>query len=628
MSSGQRATERAESSNLRFSLLAVIAGSFVIGCGGTIPSRERPPATATRVPAASATPSASPSPTVALPEWSTYGRTQSRSFFNPFESRITRANVAGMRLKWEYLTGAIVTASPTISHVDVAGEGRIKVVFVPSWDGNLYALRAANGSRLWHYVMKPHPGAAFPQAASVEVATVAGEQRVYAAGGMTLYCLAASTGELRWQFDAGTGCTTCDRFTERNQIESSPTVVGRRVFFSMDVNDNAPGKGGSYAVDAMTGRLIWYFDLQTGATCRPFESDEVRKFDGHHAEDALGLPDDFFATRPGCDFDRTSTGCGSVWSSFAVDAGRGLIYTASSNCDTDDDPDTVEPPPPMPPYDEALFALTLDGDPAWVWRPREVDNNDLAFGGVPNLFAIDIGGAERDVVGVGNKDGTYYVLDRNGTNELTGRVEPYWQRKVVAGGPIGGIIASAAVGEGKILFSTAVGVSLNNPQRPAAWGLHAADGTVLWSNANAPPSYGPTTAIPGVAFMGSIFPGLFAYDSNTGELLHTFPPATIVASAATVIDGEIFVGSGIGERGSNVQAAEQSFIPNPVRAYCLADAPDCPSSACDDGNPCTHDFHVAEGCESEPALDTLPCVVEAQLGQCRAGTCAIGPGAQ
>ena len=72
--------------------------------------------------------------------------------------------------------------------------------------------------------------------------------------------------------------------------------------------------------------------------------------------------------------------CGNVWSSPALDLRRGLLYTASSNCDTDDNPDTPEVAPPMPPYDEALFALTLDGDPAWVWRPREVDNDDLAFG--------------------------------------------------------------------------------------------------------------------------------------------------------------------------------------------------------------------------------------------------------
>src|SRR5262249_2960498 len=163
------------------------------------------------------------------------------------------------------------------------------------------------------------------------------------------------------------------------------------------------------------------------STCTPRDGDHVHRFDGYHSADELGLPQDFFASRAGCGFDRTGTACGNVWSSATIDEQRGLIYTASSNCDTDTDPTTpppLPPLPPMPPYDEALFALHLDGTPAWVWRPREVDNDDLAFGGVPNLFEIELAGKTRQVVGVGNKDGTYYVLDRDGVNQLTGRIEP------------------------------------------------------------------------------------------------------------------------------------------------------------------------------------------------------------
>ena len=44
------------------------------------------------------------------------------------------------------MSGAVVTASPSVAYVDVPGEGRQKIVFVASWDGNFYALRAANGS--------------------------------------------------------------------------------------------------------------------------------------------------------------------------------------------------------------------------------------------------------------------------------------------------------------------------------------------------------------------------------------------------------------------------------------------------------------------------------------------------
>jgi len=565
-----------------------------------------------------------PSPTIGEPvEWTALGRTHERTYFNEHETRITRDNVANLRFKWRYLTSAIVTASPTVAYVDVPNEGRIKIVYVASWDGNLYALRQSNGSQLWHFTMKPHPGGSYPYAASAEVTTVAGEQRVFVAGGMTAYSLEAASGALRWEFDAGTGCTTCNRQTERNEIESSPTVVGDLVYFGMDVNDTSPGKGGAYALSAIDGRLVWYFDLETGATCRPFASDNVRHFDGFHTAAQLGLPEYFFATRPGCDFDRTSTACGNIWSSFAVDPVRQTIYTASSNCDTDTNPATAPPPPPMPPYDEALFALGFDGAPKWVWRPREVDNDDLAFGAVPNLFEAQIDGVTREVVGIGNKDGTYYLLDRDGVNALTGRIEPYWSTNVVPGGAIGGIIASPAVGNGNIFFSTGFGTSTSRPQKPAAFSLRASDGMLRWSNAAAPPSYGPTTAIPGVAFMGGVGFSIIAYDADTGAKLKEIILGGPVASAAAIVEGEVFVGAGTGARDDDPSDAayQASVVPSYISALCLPDSDGCPTTICDDGNACTYDFGAGGGCRSEPAPDGIPCLTAGRAGSCVSGVC-------
>lgn len=560
--------------------------------------------------------------------WPMYGADPARTFFNPLERRLTRVTVAELRPKWVYRTGAVVTASPSVAWVEVPGEGRIKVAYVPSWDGHLYALRARNGSRLWSFRMKPHPGASYPQASSPLIAHVGNEARVYVGGGMTLYCLSAATGELRWQFDAGTGCTTCGPREERNQIESSPALAGDLIVFGMDVNDREPGKGGLFAVDALQGYLVWYFDLETrpaGATCRPLSSDRVYRFDGYHSAEELGLPADFFATRPGCDFDRSWTACGNVWSSFAVDEIRRTLYIASSNCDTDNDPDTVDPEPPMPPYDEALIALDFDGTPRWVWRPREVDNNDLAFGAVPNLFEIEMGGRRRAVVGVGNKDGTYYVLDRDGVNEITGRIEPYWQTQVVPGGAIGGIVGSAAVGGGGIFFSTAIGETFNRPQRPAGHALAIDSGEVLWGDRSAQPSYAAATATAELVFMGSLFSGVYIRDVATGEQLRTLPPFAPVASAVTVLDGEIFYGSGIGDRSNpGSDAYVSSLVPSDVSAWCLPDDPECPESLCDDGDACTFDFHTPQGCQSEPAPDGILCPNRSTgPGFCRRGQCEL-----
>jgi polyvinyl alcohol dehydrogenase (cytochrome) len=559
-------------------------------------------------------------------EWRNLGGSLDRLYFNPAETTITKENASRLVTKWRFLTGAIVTAQPIVANVDLPGEGRTKLVFVPSWDGRLYALRFADGSLAWSFAFKPQPGASYPQAGSATVEDVGGRRLVFVGAGMTVYCLDAATGAKVWEFDAGTGCTTCQSTEERNQVESSPAVFGGLVYFGMDVNDTG-GKGGFYAVDARTGAMRFFFDLASGQSCRPFPDDDVRRFDGYHSAEALGLPPDFFATRPGCDFERRPNGCGNVWSSASIDARRGLLYTASSNCDTDLDPNTDVPPPPMPPFDEAVFALRLGtGEPAWVWRPREVDPEDLSFGAVPNLFSTSIGGVEREVVGIGNKDGHYYLLDRDGTNEITGRVEPYWAKRVVPGGAIGGILASAAVGDGRIYVSTAIGTDITDPQKPAASALDPSTGEFVWANMEAEPSYSSASGIPGVVFMGSLSGSVYAYDGDTGTQLASLPAGSTLGSAATVVDGTVLFGAGTGERGGNPLRIEYtvSLLPSTVNAYCVAGTEGCPANeSCDDGDACTVDEPSASGCSRRPAADGTACTVGALSGSCLSGRCDL-----
>src|SRR5262249_61486391 len=105
---------------------------------------------------------------------------------------------------------------------------------------------------------------------------------------------------------------------ETNEVESSPIVAGGAVLFGMDINENGvDGKGGFYAIDVHDGHLLWYFDLETGATCRTLPGADVRRFDGYHSETDLGLPAAFFASRPRCGFDRSSSGRSRGWSSAA-----------------------------------------------------------------------------------------------------------------------------------------------------------------------------------------------------------------------------------------------------------------------------------------------------------------------
>jgi outer membrane protein assembly factor BamB len=527
-----------------------------------------------------------------------------RQAFYGDESIITPANVANLGVRWTHSAGGAITGSPVVADVDVPGEGVIRVVYFLSWDRNVYAVRLIDGSLLWKALTDRQPNATFPTATTVDVADVDGRDLVYVGSGEVFYALDAATGAEVWRFTVGTGCGTlgvggpfpgfCDAAgdDERNEIEGSAFVADGTVFVTMDVNDKAVGKGGMYGLDARDGRMRWFFDLESGMTCRPGPTEVIHQYDPYHTEAELNLPAGFLA-KPGCDHPRSRNGCGNIWSSPAVDLEREAIYLASSNCDTDFDAGTGEPEPPMPPYDEAIFALSFDGDPVWVWRPREIDNDDLAFGGAPNLFEIDFGGATRQVVGVGNKDGTYYVLDRDGTNQMTGLVEPYWQTRVVPGGDIGGILATASVDEvdRRIYFSTAAGDGVvNDPSgRPAQQPtLHALDmdsGAILWQN-DAANGFPP----PQLASFGT------GAELNRVDLTHF-----AMASMATVRDGTVLVGESIGP-------GFLAGLPADLTALCVPGTTGC--AACNDGQDDDGDGNTdfpADGeCTSAADVSELP----------------------
>lgn len=533
-------------------------------------------------------------------EWTTYGGGASRLFFNASETALNASTIDRLNVKWKFSTAAIVTAAATVADVTLPVEGVTPVAFIQSWDGFMYALRVADGSLVWMVALGDQTGVSFPNSGSVHVEDVSGDLRVFYGAGQTMLSLDAATGIEIWRFDAGTGCldppNTCGFSDERNEILSSPYIVDGKVIFGMDTNDRETGKGGVYALDVDDGRMLWFFDLESGGVCEPDPGDDIRRFDGYHSELELGLPAGFLVTRSGCNFDRTPTGCGNVWTSPAIDAVRQLIYLASSNCDTDNDAGTTIPPPPMPPYDAGLFALNYDGSPAWRWRPRDVDNDDLAFGASPQLFTIDFGGSPREVVGIGNKDGTYYVIDRDGVNEVSSvawddvdpSMLPYWSTNLVAGGANGGIIGTPSVDEAskRVFINTAPGSNPINPQQPTVHALNIDDGSIVWQNTTEPAiadsSFAPTSGIPGYIFVGSTIPlgKLRVYDATTGEKILQRESGFAIASASTVVDGTLIVGDGIGQRSSNPTSPGNvtSNAPSFVSAFCAIATAGCPAN--------------------------------------------------
>lgn len=539
-----------------------------------------------------------------LAESRTYAGGPERSFL--FDDEYLNTETAPLlREKWSVPTGAIVTGTPAVAAVDL-GDEYTRVVYFSSWDGYFYAVRFDTGAEVWRFRYADQPGASYPGAASLHVENIDGREVLIAPAGQTAYAIDAVTGEEIWAFEAGTGCRdaegqwpgNCGFGAERNEIESSVIVGDGKAFFGMDVNESVTGKGGFYAVDIRTGTLAWYFDVTTGATCTPLPGDEITNYDGYNSAADLGLPEDFFETRPGCDHARDPNGCGSVWSSAAYDPERDTIYFGGSNCYTSEDPTNPRPHPPMPPFDEAVTALDTDGNPQWRWRVREVDNADLGYGAVPNLFSIDVDGEQRDVVGIGNKDGSYTVLDRDGLNVRNDTPWddpdaatdfPYWRVRVVPGGGTGGVISTASVDDvnRRVRFSTASGANTFNPQRPTVHVVDMDTGAIIWQHDHpdaigGDASYGPTSGTRDVVVTGTVLvPFLRFFDAATGELVaqHNIAPGFFGGSASgpVIIDGTILAGHGIGQRSSNPnnQAHLASWTPSSLVALCVPGAPGC-----------------------------------------------------
>ena len=105
-------------------------------------------------------------------------------------------------------------------------------------------------------------------------------------------------------------------------------------------------------------------------------------------------------TAPSTGDGATGAGCGDVWGSPSVDPSRGLVIFGTGNCT---DPDRWGR------FSDAMVAVDLaTGALRWTFQPHGSNRDDLDFAGAPNLMTVD----GRALAGLGNKDGTYYIVDR------------------------------------------------------------------------------------------------------------------------------------------------------------------------------------------------------------------------
>ena len=424
-------------------------------------------------------------------DWPMWGYGPSRTFATRCHSDIDAKSVQHLRLRWFFNTHDVVTATPALAHGSL---------YVGDWSGRVYALRAADGHRRWEFRAKVSPNVYSGQiVGSAAVAMVDGERTVFVPAGKTLYALRAEDGSVRWRHEIGTRNDPKDT----TEIESSPVVVNGMVIFGFDVHNSRRGDpAGLLSLDARTGKTRWR---------------------------VVTAPSTKGAT-PGTG--PTGAGCGDVWGSPAVDRTRAIVVFGTGNCTE---------AARWGPFADAMVGVDLnDGTVLWSYQPHASNRDDLDFAGAPNLMTR----AGRPVAGLGNKDGTYYLVDRE-TGEPVGNVQATTPGLTRPGGNFstGGFIGPAAYSDGVVVGGTAVGPP------PYLHGIDVTDLKLAWHSQEPSATYAASAITNDVAIVGGTDFTLRAIDVHTGVPLWSHPMKGAVSGGAVISRADVFAVAGIREPG-------------------------------------------------------------------------------
>jgi polyvinyl alcohol dehydrogenase (cytochrome) len=482
-------------------------------------------------------------------DWPLWGQSIERTFSYPCDTDIAPDTVGDLQQAWFFTADDAVTATPAV----VDG-----TVYVGDWSGRFYAIDLDTGELEWSYTTDVHPVVYAGQiVSSAAVAEVGGRRLVFFGGGKTVYALDAADGSLVWARELGE--TGAGRDDDPTEIESSPVVVDGMVIVGTDVHNSPGGEpAGVVALDAASGGRRWT------AKTAPTTGDGA-----------------------------TGSGCGDVWGSPSVDLERRLVFVGTGNCTTAEG---------WGDHSEALLAIDLDaGTVEWTYQPHDQNLDDLDLAGAPNLFRI----GDRDVVGLGSKDGVYYAVDR-----ASG--EPVWQRQAAEPGipepggnySTGGFIGATAVAGGTVVGGTAIG------GEPYLHALDADTGAIAWQQPAAGPTYAAAAEANGVVFVGATDFTFRAVDLGSGEVLWSQEVQGAVSGGAAVVGNDVVAVAGLREPGDS----------NPNRTagvyrFTLDDVGD------GDDATTTSDETTAPAAPAEPAEPLEP----AALAQpCVADACALG----
>ncbi|WP_296707440.1 PQQ-binding-like beta-propeller repeat protein [Rhodoblastus sp.] len=473
---------------------------------------------------------------------------------------VAAAQLGRLEPKWAFGVPGVVAMFGQPSAVG----GR---VFFGAQNGHVYSLDMQSGCYFWDYTA----GAGVRTA--VTLGQIAGRDAAFFGDRRgRAYAIDAATGETIWKVTADDDTAV--------QITGSPVLFEGRLYVPISVGDDSAainpkfeccrGRGAIVALDAATGALVW--KTYTLPQAQP------------QGRNAIGTQ--LFGPSGA-----------SIWASPTIDAKLRLLYVGTG--DNHSAPATTT--------SDAVLAISLDtGDIVWSRQLLAGDMGngaclsadktncpephgpDYDLGSSANLIALGDG---KRLLTIGQKSGIVWALDPDERGRIV------WQRRVGAGGPLGGVQWGVAT-NGKAVYAAVsdlaiIDLALGQPlvlDPSKGGGLHAlevATGDVLWSAPPAkacgerkncsPAQSAAVTATPDFVLSGSVDGHIRAHAPADGRLLWDYDMVkpfetvnrvdarggSLDSGGPTICGGMIFVNSGYGLYGGEPGNVLVAFAPRP-----------------------------------------------------------------
>jgi polyvinyl alcohol dehydrogenase (cytochrome) len=441
-------------------------------------------------------------------DWPTYNHDLLGTRFNPAETALNRANAAGLEEKWRFpardsdLEIGVIHATPVV----VDGY----VYFGTATSATFYKL-TPDGKLCWSYrnpvygKLPPRPDAGRPKVPERNVRFQSSENGIFSSALVTrdtvyfmdlggwIYALDRATGAERWKLNSRgasfPGAHPINLFFASPVLADGKLIIAggtlEQVVAASPAYKGCTGRGFVVALEPKTGQILWKYDV--GPKPQPFDPPMRIK-------DAWGEHVFYFGPA-------TS----SIWSTPSFDAESGLIFFGT-DVNTAPRRPTADDPRLYTRESCGVIALNIrDGSEKWVtqinpgdvwtnamrgYDPKEGRYKDQSIGDTPKIYTIAVDGKPTRVIGVGCKNGGFYVLRMADgrildhtpiyTGPPTYPLEPKPDRRMLALPSVIGGLQTGCATDGQTVFTNGIdALSLMTQEKPAPGAAPTTGGRVV-----------------------------------------------------------------------------------------------------------------------------------------------------